>query len=280
MHILTNTQGTLDVVFDAGYADGAVTVTVTNAAGGQVTTGAATKDNTTPGRYTFALAPQTAVASLTATWAGAWGGVAQSVEIYAEIVATQLFTIQQLRDFDDQKLAATVYTDEQLAEKRDEIHDFFERVCNVSFVRRYARDVLKGEWRRDIYLMRRRPQKILSVTVDDLALSSDDVALLTTYDSGKLERPTLWPYRPVQPRNIVVEYEYGWQQPPAKIVEAAKVLARYEIVARDVGDRTISVNTELGQVRLSVPGQNYPTGIPVVDAALAQYDESSTLEAF
>jgi len=282
MHILKNTQGELSIVFDAGYADADdVAVAIVDAAGNVVVAaGAAVKDPDTAGRYTYLLAPQAEVASLTVTWSGIWNTVAQSVDTSAEIVGSQLFTLAQLRDYDDRKLASLTFTDELLAAKRDEITDFFEQVCNVSFVRRYARDELEGQNRRIIYLMNRRPTRLLSATVNGQALSDDDFASIARYDSGKIERPTPWPYRPVQGRNVVVAYEYGWQMPPAKISEAAKLLARLELMATDIGDRTLSVTNDLGTVRLSVPGAKYPTGIPVVDATLGQYDETSDIEAF
>jgi hypothetical protein len=167
-----------------------------------------------------------------------------------------------------------------LAAKRDEITDFFEQVCNVSFIRRYQRDQLSGEDRRNIYLMKRRPRKIITATVNGAALTVDDIAGMTLYESGKVGRLTYWPYNPTAGRNVVIGYEHGWQVPPAKIIEAAKILARYELVSSELGDRTLSVTNDLGTVRLSVPGEKYPTGIPVVDAVLFQYDESSDLEAF
>lgn len=282
MHILTNTQAELEIVFDAGYADAAVDIAIVDAHGRQVVASTpATKDDATDGRYTYELAPQADVASLTATWSGMWGGVEQSIETTVEVVASQLFALNALRSFDDKALGSdSQYPDDELAAKRDEITDFFEQVCNVSFVRRYARDVVAGEWRYHTYLLQRRPQKILAISVNGVALSDDEIAAITLYDSGKVMRSTPWPWNPVSPNNVVVEYEHGWKVPPAKIVEAAKILARYELVTNDIGDRTLSINTELGQVRLSVPGQNFPTGIPIVDAALAQYDETSDIETF
>lgn len=273
-HVLKNTQATLEMVFSAGYADGAVTVTVKNAAGATVVSGAATKDLTTPGRYTYALAPQADVASLTATWSGAWGGVTQSIAADVEVVGGLLFTIAELRDFDDAKLASTTeYTAALIAEKRAEITDFFDRVCGVSFIPRYSRDVFEGDGSDSLELLHMRVTKILAVSVNGTALSAGDIAALDVYESGKLVRSVGWWPRSSSPRrNIVVEYEHGWAVPPATIAKAAKILARYELISSDIGDRTISIATELGHVRLSVPGEKYPTGIPVVDAALCQYD--------
>ncbi|HVS85654.1 MAG TPA: hypothetical protein VHD91_08475 [Gaiellaceae bacterium] len=281
MHYLTNTSSELEVTLDAGNADGAVTATVRDATGTQIATGAATLDENTAGRYTFALAPRADVATVTTTWSGTWDGVAQSFETVDEIVGTLLFTLGELRAFDDKKLSDTsAYPDALLAAERDAVTDFFEQVCNVSFVRRYQRDELDGAWQRNLWLMKRRPNKILSVACDGVAFSQDDIDALTLYESGRVYRSTPWPFNPVAPRNTVVAYEHGWQRPPLTIKRAALILARYELVASDIGDRTISVNTELGAVRLSVPGPNYPTGIPIVDKALEEHDSSSVIEAW
>jgi hypothetical protein len=279
MHILKNTKQTLEVTFDQGDADGDVAVVVTDAAGTQVATGNATLD--ADGRYTFDLAAQADVASLTVRWSGEWAAAAQSVETHAEIVGAFLFTVADLRDFNDRKLADdTDYPDALIAEKRDTITDYFEQVCNVSFIPRFARDVLEGENRQTLWLMKRRPSRLLSVTADGTEFDADAIAEVDVYDSGKLWRPQVWPWNPGNRRNVVVEYEYGYQVVPLKIREAAMVLARYELITSDLSDRTIAVNTELGNVRLSVPGEKYPTGIPVVDTALCQYDETRDLEAF
>jgi hypothetical protein len=76
---------------------------------------------------------------------------------------------------------------------------------------------------------------------------------------------------------VVVAYEYGWPTPPADVSRAAMILARYELVSSDISDRMVSFSNDLGEVRLSVPGNKYPTGIPIVDATLARYDETDLL---
>jgi hypothetical protein len=281
MHYLTNTSAELEVILDAGNADDAVIATVRDANGTQLATGDATLDETTPGRYTFELAPHADVAAITTTWSGQWGGVAQTFETADEIVGTLLFTLGELRAFNDKKLAdSTKYPDALLAAERDAVTDFFAQVCNVSFVRRYQRDELDGGWARDLWLLKRRPQQILSLVVDGVTLDEGDRTGITLYESGRMYRSTQWPWNPVNPRNVVIGYEHGWARPPLAIKRAALILARYELVVDDIGDRTLSVNTELGAVRLSVPGPNYPTGIPIVDKALEEYDETSVIEAW
>lgn len=276
MNILANTQATLDVVFSAGDADGTVTVTVVDAAGTTVTSGDATLDTGTAGRYTFPLPPQPQVAALTVTWAGAWGGVSQQIDTEADIVGAHLFTLAELRDFADQALADTAtYPDSLLSQKRDEIAEFFERECHVSFIPRYRRDRLAGDGSTILWLPKPRVSQVFAVSIDDVALDAASLALVDVDEDGQLHRAAGWPWS--RNRNILVEYEHGWRRPPAKINEAAKLLARYELVSRDINDRAISLSNDLGTVRLSVPGQNYPTGIPTVDAALSRYQEQPVM---
>lgn len=278
-HLLVNTAATLSILFSAGDADGDVTVDITDAAGRAVgTTGTATRDVTVAGRYTYDLEPQTECASLTVSWAGAWGGQAETVESYVEVVGAVLFPVSTLRSFGDGALTSdTKYPDSALIEARGYVTDWFERICNVSFIPRYQRDTLDGLRRHHLWLSRHRVNRILSVTEDGAALTAGDLADLVVYPNGKLWRDTHWSTASRQ--NITVEYVAGWTQPPAAIQQAALVMARYQLVNADFSDRALSFQNDLGTVRISTPGERYPTGLPVVDAALARYDESTPLEA-
>jgi hypothetical protein len=267
-HILKNTRAVLDITFSAGAADGAVTVTVTNASGTVVSSGSASQ--VSGGEYTFALNPQPAVADLTVTWAGSWGGVAQSIQSKAEIVGAYLFTLAQARSFDKAALAnTTLYSDSLIREARAGITDFFEEVCGVSFVPRYGRDVVDGNSGTDIWLTRPRVNSVLAATVDAVAIS--DLSAVVVYDYGMAYRPSSW--TAVNRRGVIVEYEHGYTQPPYDIHLAALTYLRYLLVASELSDRTVMFTNELGTIRNAVAGRNYPTGIPSVDAALIRHDE-------
>lgn len=277
--ILKNTAATLQVTFSVGDASGSVTVTVTRADGTAIATGAATTHPGPVGVYTYALAPQTELDSLTATWSGTFGGVVQSVQTFAEIVGGYLFTLSDIRAFGDRTLAnSTTYPDADLREARERITDMFQDVTQTSFVPRYARDTLDGTGTSRIWLLRKRPRRIIAATVDGTTLS--DLTILKPYPTGRLERTTgLWGTGILNRQNVTVSYEYGYSSPPADISRAAMTLARYELVSSDISDRMISFDNDLGSVRLSVPGRNYPTGIPIVDATLARYDETDLIPA-
>jgi hypothetical protein len=273
--ILKGTNALLEQVFSAGDATGNVTVTVTRADGTTLSTGTATHG--TVGQYTYVVAPQTELDYLTVTWSGTWGGVVNTITSYAEIVGGVLFPLSDLRSFGDQVLSDTVkYTDETLRESREQITDDFEDICQCSFIPRYGRDVLDGTGNCRIWLTHKRVRRIISASVDGVALS--DLTILKPYPTGRLERTNgTWGSGVLNSQNVVVAYEYGWPSPPAGISRAAKTLARYELVSSDISDRMVSFSNDLGEVRLSVPGNKYPTGIPIVDATLSRYDETDLL---
>jgi hypothetical protein len=274
-HILRNTQGTLLIDRPPGPATG-VTVTVTNAAGTTVATGPATSTGNT---YTFTLAPQPELDRLTVLWSGTFDGVAQSVTTYAEIVGGYLFRVDTARAFGDRVLSDTTrYPDADIEAMRVEITDMFQQICTVSFVPRYARDVLDGTNDDSIDLTNRRPRRIISGSISGTALTSQQIADIALYPGGRAVfiSGTWWPWRR---QSITLAYEHGWPSTPPDVGYAALVLCRYQLVSNDISDRMIAFDNDLGTVRLSVPGVQFPTGIPIVDATLARYDECPLLLA-
>jgi hypothetical protein len=250
---------------------------VTGADGAAIQSGSATALGS--GDYTFGLNPLSELNSLTVVWSGTWSGVAQSITAYADVVGANLFSLADLRNFGDKTLAnATTYPDADLRAARGRITDMFQDITQSSFIPRYARDVLDGTGTCRIWLSKKRVRRIIAASVDGVALS--DLTILKPYPTGRLERTTgTWGsgYRNWQ--NVVVAYEYGWPAAPPDISRAAMILARYELVSSDISDRMVSFSNDLGEVRLSVPGNKYPTGIPIVDATLARYDETDLIPA-
>ncbi len=275
-HILRSTQATIGITFTAGDATGAVTYTVTDADGVSVQTGTATNE-APAGYYTFTLAPQATVKTLTIVWSGTWGGADQSITTSAEIVGAHLFTVAELRAFDDAALTnPTTFTDATIREARAGIADFFEQVTGVSFIPRYARTILDGDGTGSAWLPHRQVRAILGASTGSAstaltALTAAELLEVGTYEYGLLERNASWT---TGHRNLVVSYEHGYQAVPWEIHRAALIYARNVLVAVDMSDRTLSMTNELGTIRLSIPGQKYPTGIPVVDAALSRYTQS------
>jgi hypothetical protein len=273
--ILRNTQATLLIDRPPGPATG-VTVTVTNAAGATVASGGATS---AAGTYTFTLPPQAELDRLTVLWSGTFDGVAQSVTTYAEIVGGYLFRVDTARSYGDRVLADTTrYPDADIEAARAEITDMFQQVCKVSFIPRYGRDVLDGTDSDTLELTNRRPRRIISGSISGTSLTAGQIADIALYPGGRAVyiSGAYWPWKR---QSITLGYEHGWPVVPADIALAGLVLARWQLVSNDISDRMIAFDNDLGSVRLSVPGAAFPTGIPIVDATLARYDESPLLIA-
>lgn len=277
IQILKNTTAVIQETFSAGAADGTVTITILRADGSTLIAGATTS-HVSGGIYTYQLTPQTELDLFTASWTGSWSGVQQTITSYVEVVGDVLFPIAAARTFGDKALAdQTKYPDEDIRATRERITDLFEQVCHVSFIPRYARDTLDGTNSDTLELAHRRPRRIIAASVDGTSIASQ-LANIVLYPSGRaVWKPFGW--WPWKRQNITVAYEHGYPTPPTDIVRAALTLCRYDMVANDITDRMIAFANDLGSVRLSVPGTDYPTGIPVVDSTLARYDECPLLLA-
>lgn len=272
-HVLRGTSTTLRQTFSAGAADGNVTVEILRGDGVQVVaptvaTPVTPNPPTVPaGTYDYVMAVQSEVELLTVIWRGSWGGVAQELRSQVMVVGAFLFTIAQMRAYDNGALSDTTkYPDSMIRETRAGIAEFFEDVCDQSFIPRYGASTISGEGTPYVVLTDYPLVKLLRSKVDG---SSASISGVSISDHGKVYRPAGWPQGY---RNLLVEYEYGMQAVPYRIHQAALVLARYELVSRDISDRAISLSNELGAVRLSVPGRDYPTGLPFVDATLNRYE--------
>lgn len=266
-HVLRDTAAELAMTFSSA-PDGDVTVTITDANGDAVDSGTATVDSEDAARFTFQLDPQPDVQSFDVVWAGSWGGDAQQITARVEIVGGVLFTVGQARAFDDAALASTTtYPDAAILDARAGIAEFFQEVCGVSFIPRYSRDILDGGGY-SLWLNRPHVNRILAVTLDGTALTADEIADLDVYEHGQVYRDARWT---ADRRNVIVEYEHGYEAVPWDIHRAALTYLRYILVTSDVSDRTITWSNELGTFRQAQPGREYPTGLPAVDAALHRH---------
>lgn len=146
----------------------------------------------------------------------------------------------------------------------------------MSFVPRYGRELVDASPDGTLWIRRKGVTKLLSVSIDGTALTSDELADVALYP-GRLYRVPSLGWRATKARGVVVEYEHGHKSPPYAIHQAALIYARSILVTSDLSDRTIVFTNELGTVRNAVAGRDYPTGIPAVDAALYRYGERTLL---
>lgn len=209
---------------------------------------------------------------LSLLWTGTVAGAgvqtyAQTVEVVGEFFVS-LFELRANPDLTN----ATKYPTAALRAARDHFETLAERYCEVAFVPRYARDVLRGDGRNRITLSHHRPRVLRSVTVDGAAknvgeFSFDGIAL--EWNGGTFTAPT------TGTPNVVVVYEHGYSHAPEAIADACEVFVETRLLGERSGipRLAISVDSEFGQMRLSTPGDRRPTGIPSVDAVLNEFAE-------
>ncbi len=268
---------------------GTPTFAIVDANGTAVTSGNATIVGAASGRTTAALAAQTMVRWLFVTWTAIVAG-ATVVEVdQVEVVGGFLFGLAEGRASDASLADTAKYPAADLVDKRLETEVECEQICDQAWVVRYRRIVLDGTGTWDLaipdggdvlrggILLRgvRRLRRIamaptIAGTFTDL--TAPQLAAVAVTGSGALRRTDgqVWT-EGVQ--NIVAEYEYGNDAPPAdlKIGALQRFRQRLNLNKSGVPERAQSYTVDGGGTyRLSMPGP-YETGSPEVDAAYGRY---------
>jgi hypothetical protein len=269
--LLRSTQGQPQVTFYSGSTatdpDGTTaTVTVTRGDGTALATNAATvRDGV--GVYHYVLAPQANLDYLSLDWTGTFGGVSQTIRTYVEIVGEFFVPLADIRALEGLS-NTTTFPDQTLKEARYWFMELAQSVCGVSFVPRYARDVMDGDGSKIAFLSHRRPRKLLSASVGGTTVS--DLTKWHLYPRGRLVRDDGTSF-PSGFGNVVVTYEHGYDAPDWELRQAALLAIRWKVL----GDRSaIPPNASNMTTEDAGYAQNLqpslPTGIPEVDDALAR----------
>lgn len=281
----------LEHVFEIGEeptdAVGDVTVTITDAAGTEVTAG--TADHGGTGRYTFPLDGQADLGQLTVAWAATLAGADVVQTDVVEIVGGFFFTLREARGSDQQLTDTRKYDTAALEQARLEVETECEAICDRAFVPRYARLVTDGTGENDLVLPHpgldrtmAHVRRIRSVSMAPRAdrpftdFTSAELAALEVAGDGTLRRLDGRPFTRGF-GNVIVELEYGLDAPPPDLVRAALVAlrARLHIPHSSIPDRASSfTSAEGGTYRLDMPGA-YKLGIPMVDAVYGRYSRRS-----
>lgn len=270
--ILVNTGPT--TLTKTWYVDGVatdvgdVTIEVTDANGDEVVASGTATTNNADGTYEYELPIQTALTILYVEWTDDSSGAVLADTI--EVVGSHLFSIAEARNYkivgNQTPLSDTDdYPTATIASWRDQITDLFEQRLQRSFVKRYARVEMSGNGKSYLWLGKgeavtsdgdragglgrfRDVRKVISVTVDGTSVSLSDVKVLS---NGKLIRLSgSWPVgTQTDPLNIVVEYEYGLENPEA--TENGLRLLLANSVPSDVSSRATSYSNEDGSFRLT-----------------------------
>jgi hypothetical protein len=265
----------------------AVTYTVVDANGTAVTSGTASTGGT--GRYTFTLPAQSLLAHLTVTWSATIAGQPVVESDLVEVVGGFYFTLVEARASEPTFVDTAKYPSADLEVSRLEVEVECERICQRAFVPRYRRVVLDGTGTPDLVLPDGGDELVAGIVLRGVrtvrsakvapragqpyvALTAGQLAALAITADGTLTRTDggVW----TEGRsNVVLEYEFGSDAPPAdlKRMSLVRLRSRANIHRSGVPDRAISFTVaEGGTYRLSTPSAER-TGIPEVDGTYARY---------
>jgi hypothetical protein len=167
------------------------------------------------------------------------------------------FTIADLRAFDVQLSDPTTQTTDKLRKIRAAVEERFEgeQGAAIAFVPRGKRLTRDGTGKKSIMLPDLLITKVVSVTIAGVALSAPDLAGILPYAHGQLVRTNgLWTFGQ---RNIVIQYEYGFDECPEMVAQVAKVYARHLALTSGsaFSDRATAQMTDAGNFRLTIAGR-------------------------
>lgn len=252
------------------------TVVVKDGGGTTIASGTSSKPVGTTGMYEFGLTPaHTAVLdSYSAAWSYTRAGSAEQATTSFEVVGGFFFSVAEARAFDNGAIAdAARYPASTIVAGRELVEDHIEYLCGVSFVPRAIRVVIDGT-DDEVLVGLTRPTTILSASIGDVVLTAGQLANISIYPEGRLVYPS-WIAGDL---NIRLHVVHGHEAPPEPIKRAALILLRNRLVASNIDDRAVAFTDELGTRQLAVAGRRgQPTGIPDVDAAVAQYSERALI---
>ena len=180
------------------------------------------------------------------------------------------FTIEELRARYPELSNATKYTDAKLEADRDYAEARFERAAKVAFVPREVAETLIGNGTKNLLLAATvEVGPLEAVSIAGVSLTEPQLAAVVVRKYGALERADLWPTG----AEIVIEYVHGYDEPPEPVKGAVMMLAAERALPSTVPARATVLSTDVGSYRLSIADKTGKTGIPEVDAVIAQFGE-------
>lgn len=242
-------------------------LTIVDEEGTTVAHGAVTLVST--GVYKAKLTARAAPTLLHATWTYTVSSYAMQTTYDVQVDGGYLFEIAELRRQEGVS-DTTRYAYEDLEQARDEVTSFINDFCQVAFTPTYHRQVLDGYNRSFVYLNRTPTRSIVSVLVEGVAVSSSG---WTVSETGVVRAATAWTDHRVIGQGVEISYLYGYDQTPADIRRAAVKLAANWLLVNEgaIPDRARMMTTQWATFQLSTANEEYPTGIPEVDAALRRH---------
>jgi hypothetical protein len=260
-----------------GNATG-VTAEIFDSSGTRTPDSALASTKISTGLYEVALTP--AMTSILDTYSVTWSFTKTSVvnKFYSQFqtVGGFLFSVGELRAF-DAALDATTYPIDVVEKARAAAEERLEQLCSVAFVPRGRRYITDGDGDTVLRVPDVELRSVVSASISDgtttTALTADELADLKIDPAGIVTRWSLGSWDSGV-RNVTVLYEYGYSQPPEPVKRAAMALARNNLVGLSLFDRARSEAVEGGILSFTLAGRDGPTGIPEVDAVIAQFGRS------
>ena len=271
--LLAGTSGVLQVTtYDAAGAPvdngaGNGTVEVFDSAGTSAA-GPLTATRTAVGVYQATIpSTLTTLDTYSAVWTFADSSTATT---YFELVGSFLFTQAELRALDTVLADETSFPDATIVAARTNAEERFEKAGNVSFTLRGSREYHDPTGTVTLLSRYEELQRLVSCTIGGSAITVSDVSV---YPDGRLVYPAGWGLFNGTPRTIMTLVEHGYAATPEPVKRAGLLYARTVLLrsALEQSDRATAVFTDLGGYRITLAGRDGPTGIPEVDAVLAQF---------
>lgn len=202
----------------ATSAGGTVTVDITTGDGSALVTAGSTGTSGSYVTYSLSAANNSTLNWLTVNWKVSGTTVDTTV---VEVVGDYYASILDIRN-SNPKLKADSYPDDRVLASRWEAEKEAERVSNCSFVPRYHRERLNGSGCQELQLSNPMLRSVRSVRVysdatNYTAFTAAELAAIPQDDMGYAIR-TDYGYFPAGLGNIVIEYEHGFDRPPADLL--------------------------------------------------------------
>jgi hypothetical protein len=272
---------------------GNMTVTVTRRDGTVVAAQSAiVASHGTTGVYTYNLpggpTPATSATwqldALTVTWTGILAGSAVSLTDDVEVVGGFYFGLAEARGSDASLADPVKYPTATLARTRVQVEQEAEEIMQRAWVPRFRRVLLDGTGTSSLVAPDANIRTLRSaawswVTGQALVpVTGSNLSAIVVGGNSVLTQPYGLPW-PIGTGNVLLEYEYGEDQPPEEIRQAAmtRLRSRCNVNRSTIPDRVSSYTTSDGVTantfRLSMPGA-WSTGIPEVDAVYARWSSA------
>jgi hypothetical protein len=196
--------------------------------------------------------------------------VAQKITTHTEIVGAFYAPLNDIRAM--KGLANTTdFPNAALEEARQWFEDLAEDYCQRAFVPRFGIDRLDGDNTDTILLDRIEPRTILSCKIGGVAQTG--TATWALFPTGRVVRDT--GTFAEGSRNVVMQYEYGDDEPDLELREAALRAIQYRLLGNQLGlpAEAMSASVDVrGPINLGTAFQGSsptrPTGIPEIDLVL------------